>query len=272
MFVWSKIKILNDKEAPKSLSFLKKTDSILEKIAKYENPNTRRSFFIAVVSALKDRKGFKKAYDIYHKNMMDMNTTLNKESFKSDKTKEKLNITQDQLLDRQKELESALLLKGKTIKDEDYKKLTYLLITSLYTLVKPRRALDYSAMIVGEPIDQENYYHQGKFYFRNFKTKKGGEEIIDVPDKLQKIIKLYMKYKKYPESKYLLHTRDKAQMKSANDMNDLIKKAFGMNVGVSALRNIFLSDKYSEVISDLKDDVADMGTSVGVALGTYIKK
>ena len=70
----------------------------------------------------------------------------------------------------------------------------------------------------------------------------------------------------------MLHTRDKAQMKSANDMNDLIKKAFGVNVGVSALRNIFLSDKYSEVISDLKDDVADMGTSVGVALGTYIKK
>jgi hypothetical protein len=269
----SKIKILNGKEAPKTLGFLKKTDSILEKIAKYENPNTRRSFYIAVVSALKDRKGFKKAYDIYHKNMMDMNTTLNKESFKSDKTKEKLNITQEQLVARQAELEPALLLKGKTLKDEDYKNLTHLLITSLYTLIKPRRALDYSAMVVGEPVDQEhNYYHNGKFYFRNFKTKKGGEEIVDVPDKLQKIIKLYMKHKKYPESKFLLHTRDKAQMKSANDMNDLIKKAFGLNVGVSALRNIFLSDKYSDVVKDLKEDVADMGTSVNVALGTYIQK
>ena len=269
----SKIRLLNDKETPKTLTFLKKTDSVLEKIAKYENPNTRRSFYIAVVSALKDRKGFKKAYDVYHAKMMEMNATLNKESYKSEKTKEKLNISQEQLLERQKDLESAMLVKGKSIKDDEYKKLMYLLVVSLYTLIKPRRALDYSAMVVGEPIDQEhNYYYNGKFYFRNFKTKKGGEEIIDVPEKLQKIIKVYLKYKKHPESKFLLHTRDKAQMKTANDMNELIKKAFGMNIGVSALRNIFLSDKYSDVISDLKEDVADMGTSVGVALGTYIKK
>jgi len=92
-----------------------------------------------------------------------------------------------------------------------------------------------------------------------------------VPDELQKIIKTYMKYKKFPESKYLLHTRDKPEIK-ASDMNGLLKKAFGMNVGVSVFRNVFASDKYSSIVNDLAQDSKAMGTSVDVLLNTYIKK
>jgi hypothetical protein len=38
------------------------------------------------------------------------------------------------------------------------------------------------------------------------------------------------------------------------------------------LRNLYLSKKYSNIVEDLKNDVKDMGTSLGVALSTYIKK
>ena len=38
------------------------------------------------------------------------------------------------------------------------------------------------------------------------------------------------------------------------------------------LRNIYLSSKYSKMMNELKEDTADMGTSVNVALNTYIKK
>ena len=37
-------------------------------------------------------------------------------------------------------------------------------------------------------------------------------------------------------------------------------------------RNMYLSNKYSNVIEELKDDVADMSTSLGTALNNYIKE
>jgi len=38
------------------------------------------------------------------------------------------------------------------------------------------------------------------------------------------------------------------------------------------LRNMYLSNKYSNVIDELKSDTKDMGTSVDVALNNYIKE
>jgi hypothetical protein len=38
------------------------------------------------------------------------------------------------------------------------------------------------------------------------------------------------------------------------------------------LRNLYLSNKYSGMVEDLKKDTTDMGTSVDIALSTYIKK
>ena len=37
------------------------------------------------------------------------------------------------------------------------------------------------------------------------------------------------------------------------------------------LRNIFLTDKYTDVMSELKNDTKNMGTSVSTALNNYIK-
>jgi hypothetical protein len=37
------------------------------------------------------------------------------------------------------------------------------------------------------------------------------------------------------------------------------------------LRNIFLTDKYTDVMSEFKNDTKNMGTLVSVALKNYIK-
>jgi hypothetical protein len=37
------------------------------------------------------------------------------------------------------------------------------------------------------------------------------------------------------------------------------------------LRNIFLTDKYTDVMTELKNDTKNMGTSVSVALNNYTK-
>lgn len=270
-------KLTEDNKIPQNLNFLKDTDKMIEKIENIENPNTRRSYWIAVVSVLKDKKPFKKYYDVYHEKMMGINSVLNKESFKTEKTKEKQsNIKMEDLLARQKELMSVMeeVQKKRKITDEQYNKLHDLVVTSLYTLVPPRRNLDYSAMIVGEPTENKelNYYHNGKFYFNNFKTKKTGQQIIDVPQELQSILKLWMKFKRGEDKHLLLNTSTNTPYE-AYAINHVLKKAFNNdNVGVSVLRNVFLTNKYGDNMKELKKDTEEMGTSVQMAQNVYIKK
>ena len=38
------------------------------------------------------------------------------------------------------------------------------------------------------------------------------------------------------------------------------------------LRNMYLSNKYGNMVDELKSDTKEMGTSVDVALSTYIKE
>jgi hypothetical protein len=58
-----------------------------------------------------------------------------------------------------------------------------------------------------------------------------------------------------------------------SDMTKLLKHVFqNEHIGVSVLRNVFLSEKYSGLMGDLKKDAEQMGTSLGVAENTYIKK
>ena len=78
-----------------------------------------------------------------------------------------------------------------------------------------------------------------------------------------------MKNKKF-QVHFLVHIDDEAIDKSG-DITKILNKIFGRNIGSSMLRNIYLSSKYSGMMKDLKKDTADMGTSVDVAINTYIK-
>jgi len=57
----------------------------------------------------------------------------------------------------------------------------------------------------------------------------------------------------------------------SNDVTKNLNKTFGKNVSSSMLRNIFLSDKYTDIVNELGEDTAAMGTSVNVAMSNYIK-
>jgi len=272
----SKLKKLNGNMAPTDLNFLKNTKSIMEQIELISNPNTRRSSIIAVVSVLKDNKKFKKEYLVYHANMMAINSVLNKESFKSDATKEKqANVKMDYILGVQKELALVLPLiaKKRKISDEQLQQLHDLVVSSIYTLLPPRRNIDYSEMIIGMPTDDKtkNYYNKDKFYFNCYKTNGAyKQQIIDVPEELNKIIKVWIKFK--PKGDYLLVKLPAGVKYASGEMTALLRKVFkNDSMGVSVLRNVFLSDKYSDVMAGLKKDAEQMGTSVGVANSTYIK-
>ena len=127
-------------------------------------------------------------------------------------------------------------------------------------------------MVIGSPTDDKtkNYYNKGQFFFNCYKTQGTyKQQVIDVPTELNDILKVWIKFK--PKNEYLLVKLTNTKYKPS-DMSSLLKKVFKNDaVGVSVLRNNFLSFKYSDSMADLKKDSEKMGTSVGVALGTYIK-
>jgi hypothetical protein len=270
------LKKLNQNKVPTDVAFLKDTKKILAQIEAIPNPNTKRSALIAVVSVLKDNKKFKKIYDLYHAEMMNMNTVLNKESFKSTATKAKqATVKMDDILARQKELAEVLPLiqKKRKITDEQLQQLHDLVVSSIYTLLPPRRNVDYSEMVVAVPTDDKtkNYYNKGQFFFNCYKTQGTYlQQVIDLPAELNEIIKTWIKFK--PKNEYLLVKLPANSKYKPTEMSNLLKRVFKNDaVGVSVLRNNFLSFKYSDSMADLKKDSEKMGTSVGVALGTYIK-
>ena len=52
-------------------------------------------------------------------------------------------------------------------------------------------------------------------------------------------------------------------------MTRILNTVFGKSIGSSMLRNMYLSNKYSGIVEELKKDTKNMTTSVDVALNNY---
>jgi hypothetical protein len=94
-----------------------------------------------------------------------------------------------------------------------------------------------------------------------------------------KVISLYLsnhpeksKLKNKTYNIHFLKTFYNEDIIKSQDITRLLNKIFGKSVGSSMLRNMYLSNKYSNIVEDLKNDTKNMGTSVDMALNNYIKK
>jgi hypothetical protein len=56
-----------------------------------------------------------------------------------------------------------------------------------------------------------------------------------------------------------------------NAITRILNKIFGRRIGVSLLRNIYLTDKYSGKVAELNADATQMGTSASTIQNQYIK-
>jgi hypothetical protein len=61
-------------------------------------------------------------------------------------------------------------------------------------------------------------------------------------------------------------------IEKSQEITRILNKIFGKNIGSSMLRTLYLSNKYSNVIEELKSDTKEMSTSLGTALNNYIKE
>ena len=130
--------------------------------------------------------------------------------------------------------------------------------------------------------DKYNYLDmkKGQFVFNNYKTQgKYNKVIVPIENDLMQVIELYLnnhpeksKLKNKNYNVHFLKTLYNESIEKSQDITRILNKIFGKNIGSSMLRNMYLSNKYSNVIEELKDDVADMSTSLGTALNNYIKE
>ena len=79
-----------------------------------------------------------------------------------------------------------------------------------------------------------------------------------------------LKNKEY-DIPFLVDEKGKA-LKNSTEITKILNKIFGKKISSSLLRNIFLTDKYSDIVEELKKDTQAMSTSVDTALNNYIKQ
>lgn len=282
------LKRLNSGEFPKNFNFLKDVDKVVEKLNKYK-PNTRRSYFISIVTILKHEPKLKKLYDKYYSILEVYNKEGSVNNTKS-KTQQDNWINQDEvknIYDKVTE-EVKSFLEKKKLNASEYEKMLRWVVLSLYVLQKPRRNMDYQKMLVGYkiPTDLNNDYNfldlsNKKFIFNNYKTKGTYKtQEVDVTDDMFNVINLFLKF--HPNIKQLKKNKqvlipllvdfEGKQLPNINSITRILNTIFGKKIGVSMLRSIYLTDKYSDQSNEMKEDASAMGTSTNVIQNQYIKE
>jgi integrase len=277
---------LNGGVFPKSFSFLKNVDKILEDLEKYK-PNTRRSYLISIITTLKHDPKQKKLYNKYYEHLEKYNKQSSSNNEKSD-TQKKNWIEQSEVKEIYDNLTEEIqpLLEKKKLQPSEYEKMLRWVVLSLYTLQKPRRNADYQKCLVVKklPVKMNLDYNYldldtKKWYFNNYKTK-GTYKTQEMPinEEVMKMINSYLNFhpmKKQFKNKNavipLLVDYQGEPFTVNNAITRILNKIFGKKIGVSMLRNIFLTDKFGDEMKELKEDSVAMGTSSSTIQNQYVK-
>lgn len=284
----SNLKRLNGGLEVKDFKFLSNIEKIGELI-KDSKPNTQRNYYIVICSVLgelkKDNKKYEKLYNSYYKILTELNASLKDQTAKTDVENENW-ISQEAIQDKLTSKMEILkeINKKRKINKEQFERLLDLIILGLYTLQPPRRNIDYLNMFIltnaynaEEHGTEKNFLDlvNKKFIFNNYKTAgtyKMQETLIN--DELFNIIKLYIKLRKLKESNipFLVDYEENPIMES-NALTKKLNAIFdGKKIGSSMLRKLYLTNKYSDVMNEMKEDAKDMGTSSSVMQTNYIKQ
>lgn len=274
---------LNNKEPFNNLMFLKNTDDILKKLENYSD-NTKKTILSAITSILSlynDKSVYKKLHKFYFELMMNKANDMKNIDSNIKTEKENKNwIEWDEIITIRERLKNEILefIDNKIISVAQYNKLLSLLVLSLYTMIPPRRNVDFIEMFFinhnKDTLDSnKNYldYINKKFIFNNYKTnKKYGLQSLEIPNNLLEIINLYLKHHPLNPDKKLLFKKNiefrflvfsDGSPFNLNSTTRLLNKLFdGKRIGSSMLRHIYLSSKYN--IDEMKTDADAMGHSL----------
>lgn len=255
------------------LGFLSNPEQILDTlIEKGYKLTTIRSYFISVCSLLSKLPPHKELYENYYKILTSQNKTLAVNNTKSETQKENW-MSYDEVMVLQH------LLQEEAIATNEYDIILDLVILSLYTLTPPRRILDYTEMLTvtdGIPEDElgtKNFWlvDKKKFVFNNYKTAGTYQtQIIDIPDELDFVLKLYLEHTKYKTGS-LLKLEDGSPITGNYTITRRLNQIFGKKISVNMLRNIYLTSAFKDDKIKLSETATAMGTSPSTIQNHYIK-
>jgi len=158
--------------------------------------------------------------------------------------------------------------KGKFIMVQTY------IILSCFTLITPRRSIDYTEFKIRNYDETSNFMVANQFVFNIGKTIKWtGPEIITIPEKLRDIIS---KWKTITKSDWLLSNFDTGEKIESGKITYYLNNFFNLNLSIQKLRPIFASctttpddvDTYNRI----KQDAKEMGHGMETHLNSYIKR
>lgn len=283
----SNLKRLNGGLEIKDFKFLNNIEKIADTI-KDAKPNTQRNYYIVICSVLgelkKDNKKYQKLYDSYYKILTQLNVTLKDQTAKTETENENW-ISQEAIQDKLTSKMEILkeINKKRKINKEQFERLLDLIILGLYTLQAPRRNIDYLNMFIltnaynaEEHGTTKNFLDltNKTFVLNNYKTAGTYKtQIVPINEELFNIIKLYIKFRGLKESNipFLVDYEENPIMES-NALTKKLNNIFDKKIGSAMLRKMYLTNKYSKVMEEMKEDASAMGTSSSVMQTNYIKQ
>ncbi len=265
----SQLRTLNGGKEPTTYKTFEDTEAVDRKIEPYAI-NSKRTFYIALVAFLPETN---KARKYYYSKMMEINKASETNTEKSQKQKDNW-ISQEEVMKVWRELGKEvdkIYDSPKTLMPYDFGQIRKYVLLSLFVLNPPRRALDYTHMIIvpqyEEGMDKKYNYmslNERKFYFKNYKTASTYKtQSVPINPELFDIIT------SYKIDGFLIG--DDKPLPSAN-VRSIFNSIFKKKISVSMLRNIFLTSKYGGNMEEMRNDIKNMATSLHVAVNHYIKK
>jgi hypothetical protein len=269
------LKSINGGKPFGNLRFLHDEKAVME-VINSRSLLTRGSYFSTITNALATQGRTKKLRDSYAAKARETWTAIQTRDVHEKTAKQEENmIPMKEIHKRREELEEIVGTIGDepTATERDY--LTMWLLVCLYTEIQPRRNQDYAHMMVVPEMsnceDEDcNYLVMAdkQFVFNKYKTKRiYGRQVIDIPEDLMKHIMVYLRH--HPHADAGVYDLIPG-INKINGITRMLNKAFGKKIGATALRHIYLSDKYATVVQERQEDAAAMAHSVQVQT-TYIK-
>jgi hypothetical protein len=268
------------------LDFLEDIDKVSEYLSSKYAQTTIRSYFIAICSLLNELPKYKTLYDKYYKILISKNKELETNNTKSEKQKENW-ISQAEVLEKQKEVEGEAIdtiNKSTTnvFRQREWNTILEWVILSLYTLIPPRRSIDYTLMNVVNDVDLDantdlNYWvrPKKKFIFTNYKTAGTySTQIVNIPNDLDVLLNAYLDLRKDKEENDipLLVEHDLTPIRENYRITKFLNRVFdGKKISVDMLRNIYLTTNFKDNHINLKNAAEKMGTSSETIQNHYIK-
>ena len=245
--------------------------------------NIRKTYYAALVVYCGDKD--KTALKMYSSEMRDDISAYTKEQAtnrKSDQQKENW-LTWPEVLQVVETLRKKVipLWKETSLTKAEYNLLQSYILVSCYTMIPPRRASDYINLKYRNDSELDNFYNskKGQMLFRIYKTAKVyGTQEETVPKVLKTLLNKWITKKNtldaglanVAKSDYIFNGPGGKKF-SNGDITNTLNYIFDKRISVSMLRHIFITDKLSPKIEELKAIAGDMAHSVSQQ-ALYVKK